>query len=541
MATDNLTAMLNKTKDLQLIQTPIPTIADDEVLLRMDCVGICGSDVHYWQTGACGPFVLHEPMIMGHEASGVVAKVGPKVTNLVVGDRVAIEPGVPCRYCEFCKTGRYHLCPDMKFCATPPVHGNLVRYYKHAADFCYKLPDHVTMEEGALLEPLSVGIHACRRAGLTGGHVVLVLGAGPIGLLTMLSAKAMGASKVLITDVLQSRLDFAKQLGADHTLLVTRESKEEDVLKSILELLGGNPDVSFDASGATATVRMSLLEDLPIPDIGEDDVLIEMHSIGICGSDVKLYTTGVCGHEMVKDPIVLGHEGAGVIVKIGKAVKSLAVGDRVSIEPTQPCRACEYCKLGRYNLCVKPHYCSTMTAPGNLCRYYKHVADFCHKMPDDMSMDEGAAVQPLAIAMHACNRAGICLGQTVAILGAGPIGILCAMTARAMGASKILITDVVQSRLDTARELGADCTVLIKRDSTDQEVVDRIVAQLGKAPDVTIDACGYASAQRIAMTVTKTGGVVLVVGIGAIKVEVPLTQALLREVDIRGSYRIANT
>lgn len=241
------------------VQTPIPEIADDEVLLRMDCVGICGSDVHYWQSGACGHFVLKEPMIMGHEASGVVAKLGAKVKNLKVGDRVAIEPGVPCRYCEFCKTGRYHLCPDMLFCATPPVHGNLVRYYKHAADFCYKLPDHVTMEEGALLEPLSVGIHACRRANLTGGHIVLVLGAGPIGLLTMLSAKAMGASKVLITDIFQSRLDFAKQLGADHTLLVTRDSNEPELVKKIHELLGEHPDVSFDASGAQASVRMALL------------------------------------------------------------------------------------------------------------------------------------------------------------------------------------------------------------------------------------------------------------------------------------------
>ncbi|XP_022824432.1 sorbitol dehydrogenase-like [Spodoptera litura] len=259
MAEDNLTALLKKPKDLQLVQTPIPEIADDEVLLRMDCVGICGSDVHYWQSGACGHFVLKEPMIMGHEASGVVAKLGANVKNLKVGDRVAIEPGVPCRYCEFCKTGRYHLCPDMVFCATPPVHGNLARYYKHAADFCYKLPDHVTMEEGALLEPLSVGIHACRRAGLTGGHNVLVLGAGPIGLVTMLSAKAMGASKVLITDVLQSRLDFAKKLGADATILSTKDTSEADMVKKIHELLGDQPDVSFDASGAQATVRMAML------------------------------------------------------------------------------------------------------------------------------------------------------------------------------------------------------------------------------------------------------------------------------------------
>ncbi|KPI97076.1 PREDICTED: sorbitol dehydrogenase-like [Papilio xuthus] len=259
MSQDNLTAVLYKTKDLRLEQTPIPEIDDDEVLLRMDCVGICGSDVHYWQTGACGAFVMHEPMIMGHEASGVVAKIGSKVKNLAVGDRVAIEPGVPCRYCEFCKTGRYHLCPDMRFCATPPIHGNLARYYKHAADFCYKLPPHVTMEEGALLEPLSVGIHACRRGGVQAGQSVLVLGAGPIGLVTMLAARAMGASKILITDILQSRLDFAKQLGADHTILVTKEASEDQLVQEVRRLLGDSPEVSIDASGAQATVRLALL------------------------------------------------------------------------------------------------------------------------------------------------------------------------------------------------------------------------------------------------------------------------------------------
>ncbi|XP_022129938.1 sorbitol dehydrogenase [Pieris rapae] len=259
MAQDNLTAVLYKPKDLRLEQTQIPEINDDEVLLRMDCVGICGSDVHYWQHGSCGHFVLKRPMIMGHEASGVVAKIGNKVKNLQVGDRVAIEPGVPCRYCEFCKTGRYHLCPDIQFCATPPVHGNLTRYYKHAADFCYKLPDHVTMEEGALLEPLSVGIHACRRGGVTAGDVVLVLGAGPIGLVTMLAAKAMGASKILITDILESRLQIAKKLGADFTLLVSKDSNEADLVKSVHELLEGHPDISIDASGVQSTVRLALL------------------------------------------------------------------------------------------------------------------------------------------------------------------------------------------------------------------------------------------------------------------------------------------
>nr|QZC92151.1 alcohol dehydrogenase [Dioryctria abietella] len=259
MAQDNLAALLVKPKDLRLVQSPIPEINDDEVLLRMDCVGICGSDVHYWQSGNCGHFVLKEPMIMGHEAAGVVAKVGPKVKHLQVGDRVAIEPGVPCRYCDFCKTGRYNLCPDIVFCATPPVHGNLVRYYKQAGDFCYKLPDHVSMEEGAMLEPLSVGVHACKRAGVSAGHNVLILGAGPIGLMIMLTAKAMGAAKVLVTDVLQSRLDFAKQMGADQTLLVGKDSNEADLVRKVHELLGCHPDVSFDASGVSSTVRLSLL------------------------------------------------------------------------------------------------------------------------------------------------------------------------------------------------------------------------------------------------------------------------------------------
>lgn len=147
----------------------------------MDCVGICGSDVHYLVHGRIGDFIMKAPMIIGHEASGVVHKLGKNVKSLAVGDRVAIEPGVPCRICEFCKGGKYNLCPEMAFCATPPFDGNLRRFYAHAADFCFKLPDHVTMEEGALLEPLSVGVHACRRAEVSLGDNLLILGAGPIG------------------------------------------------------------------------------------------------------------------------------------------------------------------------------------------------------------------------------------------------------------------------------------------------------------------------------------------------------------------------
>lgn len=255
---DNLTAILYGIEDMRLEQTPVPEITENEVLIEMDCVGICGSDVHYLVHGRIGDFIVKEPMIIGHEASGIVCKIGAAVKNLKIGDRVAIEPGVPCRLCEFCKTGRYNLCPDMQFCATPPVHGNLRRFYAHAADFCFKLPDHVTMEEGALLEPLSVGVHACRRANVQLGLDVLILGAGPIGLSTLLSAKAMGASNVVVTDLLQKRLDVAKSLGATHTYVVPRDVAADVVAADIHKLLGSAPHVTIDCSGSEATNRLAL-------------------------------------------------------------------------------------------------------------------------------------------------------------------------------------------------------------------------------------------------------------------------------------------
>lgn len=236
----------------------MPTIRDDQVLLKMDSVGICGSDVHYLVKGRIGDFVLTKPMIIGHEASGVVHQVGKSVKHLKVGDRVAVEPGVPCRYCDNCKHGKYNLCPDMVFCATPPYDGNLTKYYAHAADFCFKLPDHVSMEEGALLEPLSVGIHACRRANVGLGTTILILGAGPIGLSALIAAKSMGAGDVLITDLVPDRLELAKELGAAHALVVGKED-EHELVKKIHKTMGFEPDVVIDCSGAQATNRLAIL------------------------------------------------------------------------------------------------------------------------------------------------------------------------------------------------------------------------------------------------------------------------------------------
>lgn len=260
MTKDNLTAILYGVNDIRLEQTPIEEPDQNEVLIEMACVGICGSDVHYLVNGRIGDFVVRKPMIIGHESSGVVAKLGKGVTNLKVGDRVAIEPGVPCRTCKFCKDGRYNLCKDIVFCATPPVHGSLRRYYKHAADFCFKLPDHVTLEEGAMMEPLSVGVHACKRANIGIDSKVLILGAGPIGLVTLLVSKAMGASKIVITDLVQERLDVAKKLGANETLLIPRQNyNEAETVKKIHELFGDEPDKTIDASGAQSSIRLAIL------------------------------------------------------------------------------------------------------------------------------------------------------------------------------------------------------------------------------------------------------------------------------------------
>jgi L-iditol 2-dehydrogenase len=250
---ENIALVLNKIDDLRLEPFPVNEPKDGEVLLEMQSVGICGSDVHYWRRGCIGDFVVRAPMVLGHESSGKVIKVGPNVKNLKPGDRVTIEPGVPCRRCDFCRSGRYNLCADIVFLATPPVHGSIARYHTHAADFCFKLPDHVSYEEGAFCEPLSVGVHACRRAGVSIGSKVLITGAGPIGLVSMLAAKAMGADTIIMTDISQSRLDFAKSLGANYIVLA--EGDSQTTAQRIVETLGTQPNISVECSGAESSIQ----------------------------------------------------------------------------------------------------------------------------------------------------------------------------------------------------------------------------------------------------------------------------------------------
>eukprot|EP00760_Papus_ankaliazontas_P028448 PhM_4_TR3717/c0_g2_i1/m.12263/K00008/SORD, gutB; L-iditol 2-dehydrogenase len=229
--------------DLMLTSVPTPPLpSPNEVTVQMRSIGICGSDVHYWRHGKIGDFVVKAPMVLGHESSGRVVAVGSAVTHLQVGDRVTLEPGVPCRRCEHCRIGRYNLCADVQFLATPPVNGSMAKYINHDAGFCFKLPDNVSYEEGAMCEPLSVGIFACQRAGVRPGHKVLVTGAGPIGLMAMIAAKAFGASHVTVTDIRTSRLECAKKLGAD----------------SVDPPTGADYDVVIECSGAAPVISKTV-------------------------------------------------------------------------------------------------------------------------------------------------------------------------------------------------------------------------------------------------------------------------------------------
>ncbi|KAJ4849448.1 hypothetical protein Tsubulata_013946 [Turnera subulata] len=163
---ENMAAWLLGVNTLKIQPFKLPALGPHDVRVRMKAVGICGSDVHYLKTMRCAHFVVKEPMVIGHECAGIIEEVGSEVKTLVPGDRVALEPGISCWRCNLCKEGRYNLCPEMKFFATPPVHGSLANQVVHPADLCFKLPENVSLEEGAMCEPLSVGVHACRRANI---------------------------------------------------------------------------------------------------------------------------------------------------------------------------------------------------------------------------------------------------------------------------------------------------------------------------------------------------------------------------------------
>ena len=248
-------AVMNGIGKMGFEEREIPKPKADEVLVKLEYVGICGSDLHYYETGAIGDYVVEPPFVLGHEPGGTVVEVGENVSHLKIGDRVALEPGKTCGHCEFCKQGKYNLCPDVVFFATPPVDGVFQEYVAHEADLCFKLPENVSTLEGALIEPLAVGFHAAIQGDANLGQKAVVMGAGCIGLVSMMALKARGVSEVYVVDVMQKRLEKAMELGASGVI----NGAKEDVLERVRQLTDGKGmELVIETAGTEITTRQAI-------------------------------------------------------------------------------------------------------------------------------------------------------------------------------------------------------------------------------------------------------------------------------------------
>lgn len=247
--------VLHAPGDMRLEEVDMPKPGLGEALVRMKSVGVCGSDIHYYRRGRIGSFVVEKPIILGHECAGEVAGLGRDVTGLDIGARVVFEPGIPCGRCWYCRNGKYTKCSAIKFMATPPDDGALAEYVAWPADFLFKMPDKMSFQEGALIEPFAVGLYAARRGGFYPAATVAILGAGPIGLSVLEAVKAMGAGDVIVVDVMPNRLKLAKDMGATHVI----DAKEADVVKSIKALTNGDgTHFVFETAGTAATFHQTV-------------------------------------------------------------------------------------------------------------------------------------------------------------------------------------------------------------------------------------------------------------------------------------------
>jgi L-iditol 2-dehydrogenase len=240
-------AVLTRAREVSVEEVPVPQMETSDVLVRIASVGLCGSDVHFYEEGRVGDLVVDKPLILGHEASGTIVAVGDDVDEVRVGQRVAIEPQRPCRQCTYCLTGRYNLCERMQFFSAPPIDGAFAEYLAVPADFAYPIDDGISDDAAALIEPLSVAIAAVRKANVVPGSSLLVAGAGPIGILVAQAARAFGATEIVVFDPLEARRIAAARYGATRTVDPLAEQLDE---KSM--------DAFIDASGVAAAVQAGL-------------------------------------------------------------------------------------------------------------------------------------------------------------------------------------------------------------------------------------------------------------------------------------------
>ncbi|CAD0015945.1 unnamed protein product [Aureobasidium pullulans] len=276
-------SVLHGAKDLRIEPREVPAPSASEIQVAVHSTGLCGSDLHYYNHNRNGDILVREPLTLGHESSGVVTAVGSSVSNFQPGDRVALEVGVPCDSCHRCEQGRYNICKDMKFRSSaksfPHFQGTLQGRINHPAKWCHKLPEGMSMELGALLEPLGVAIHAYRRSLMQPGQTALVFGAGAVGLLAAAVAKTKGAKTIIIADIDAGRVDFAVKNGfahhgfvvpmkrgkdTDENLAIARETA--DGIAKVTDESGsaiGEVDVVFECTGVPTCVQSGIYATKP--------------------------------------------------------------------------------------------------------------------------------------------------------------------------------------------------------------------------------------------------------------------------------------
>ncbi|KAF1954604.1 GroES-like protein [Byssothecium circinans] len=260
----NPSIVLYGAENAKLEDKPMPEILEGhDVLVQIAFVGVCGSDVHFWNHGGIGKHVDRtHGIVMGHEASGVVSSIGPGVTALKIGDRVAIEPGLPCRHCKPCKSGTYHFCKKMQFAASPgppDTQGTLCKYFRTVEDFAYKIPDSMSLEEAVLVEPTSVAVHAVKLGDVRPGETVVVMGSGTIGLLCAAVARVFGAHRLILVDILDSKLRFAEDYLKCETFKPDTGADAETNAAALLSKFGlEEVDTVIEASGAVSSIEAGI-------------------------------------------------------------------------------------------------------------------------------------------------------------------------------------------------------------------------------------------------------------------------------------------
>lgn len=266
-----------------------------------------------------------------------------------------------------------------------------------------------------------------------------------------------------------------------------------------------------------------------------DEVIIQVTSVGVCGSDTHYYTHGRIGSYLMSEPLVLGHEAAGVVIEVGTDVDPARVGQRVSLEPGVPCRQCEQCLAGRYNLCPEMVFHATPPVDGSLSELIAHHHAFAHPVPEEVGDDAAAMMEPLSVALWACHKAGVGTGDRVLVTGAGPVGLLCAQAARVSGAAEVVVVDVNAHRLEVAATDGATHTV----DARDVPLAEWYAARPG--PHVLLECSGHPGSTRAGLEALVPAGRAVLVGMGGDTLDLPLSRVQERELLVTGVFRYANT